>query len=64
VQQKLTKLYNDTRSQLIRFLYLFGLSTVLCSTLQLLLCIGMTSTTLPCTANMHYHTSILLESHS
>jgi hypothetical protein len=37
VQQKLTKFYDETRSQLIRFMYLFGLSTVLCSTLQLLL---------------------------
>jgi hypothetical protein len=38
VQQKLTRFYNETRAQLLRFMYLFAISTVLCSILQLLLC--------------------------
>jgi hypothetical protein len=37
VQQKLTRFYSETRSQILRFMYLFALSTVLCSSLQLLL---------------------------
>ena len=36
IQQKLTKFYNTTRNYLIHIMYLFGISTVTCSGLQLL----------------------------